>query len=381
VFELLTASYAGDGNYFSQHGHDFRLNDYWRRVQERLASHAVLRDLESIGFLQAVTLLATYSRRQEHKGDPAAAPGVGCKRRDILRLTLEEFLTWAPKVTEALEWAAAFLAQEHVFTWRDLPYPTQLVPLAAIRAAAGDDVSLYGGDAKLRRWYWCGVLGELYGGSIETRFARDLEQTLAWLNGGPEPITVSEAAFHEGRLYTLRTRNSAAYKGIYALLMRGGGRDWMKHQALSMATFFNYKVDIHHIFPKAWCAKNGIDRVRQESIVNKTALSSQTNQRIGGASPQTYLPAIEKASGVTTRDLDEILRSHAIEPAPLRAADFDTFFAARVEALLNLVELAMGKRSVRSAETSGEQADMPSAFDLEPEDLDDDIQIEEAVGA
>jgi hypothetical protein len=249
VFELLTATFAGDRAYFTEHGADFRLNDYWREVQLRLEPHRVLRELESTDFLQAVSLLATWARRKAHTDDSSSAPGVSCKRRDILRLTLSDFLSWAPKVIEGLEWSAAFLAQEHIFDARDVPYRTQLIPLSAIRAAGGDDVSLYGGDTKLRQWYWCGVLGELYGGSTETRFARDLEQVLAWLAGEKQPATVIEAGFREQRLLTLRTRNSAAYKGIYALLMRQGGRDWMKNQALSMATFFNYKIDIHHIFP------------------------------------------------------------------------------------------------------------------------------------
>ena len=38
---------------------------------------------------------------------------------------------------------------------------------------------------------------------------------------------------------------------------------------LDMATFFNYKIDIHHIFPKAWCEKNWIDPLHRESIVNR----------------------------------------------------------------------------------------------------------------
>jgi hypothetical protein len=159
--------------------------------------------------------------------------------------------------------------------------------------------------------------------------------------------------------------------------MRRGGRDWMKNQTLNMAAFFDYKIDIYHIFPKAWCLKNGIDQVRRESIVNKTALSSQTNQRIGGASPAAYLSLIEKSAGLSSDELDGILRSHAIEPELLRSVDFDAFFAARVDALLELVETAMGKRSVRKAETLGEQADSPDSFELEPDDLDEDIEIEE----
>jgi hypothetical protein len=370
VFELLTATFAGDRAYFAEHRADFRLNDYWREVQARLEPHRVLRGLESTDFLQAVTLLATWARRQAHAGDASSAPGVSCKRRDILRLTLSEFLAWAPKVAEALEWAAAFLAQEHIFDARDVPYRTQLIPLSSVRAAAGDDVSLWGGDVKLRQWFWCGVLGELYGGTTETRFARDLEQVLGWLAGGRPPGTVTEAAFHEQRLLTLRTRNSAAYKGIYALLMRQGGRDWMKNQALGMATFFNYKVDIHHIFPKAWCQKNGVDALRRESIVNKTALSRLTNIKIGGRSPAVYLPGVEREAQITPTDLDAILRTHAIEPSHLRTADFDAFFQTRTDALLRLVDVAMGKAAIR-----GEQTELPEAFEPEPDEHEDDIEL------
>ena len=373
VFELLTATYAGDPDYFREHNADFRLNDYWQEIQVRLARHPVLRELENTDFLQAVTLLATLTRREAHTGDSGSAPGISCKRENILKLALPDFLAWAPRVTEALEWTAAFLAQEHIFDARDVPYRSQLVPLAAIRAAAGDSASLYGQDTKLRRWFWCGVLGELYSGTTETRFARDLEQVLAWLISGPEPGTVREASFHENRLLTLRTRNSAAYKGVYALLMRDGCRDWMKNHALDMATFFNYKIDIHHIFPKAWCAKNEIDPLRRESIVNKTALSRETNIKVGGRSPAAYVLTLESSSGIEPDELDEILRGHAIDPGSLRAADFDTFFSSRTNALLGLIEAAMAKPAIRAETIHDTDGDTPDSFDIEPAEAEPDI--------
>ena len=47
-----------------------------------------------------------------------------------------------------------------------------------------------------------------------------MEQVVAWLEGGAEPGTVAEASSQSARLLTLKTRNSAAYKGVYALLMQ-----------------------------------------------------------------------------------------------------------------------------------------------------------------
>lgn len=378
VFELLTATFAGDASYRTQHGDDFRLNDYWTSLEKRFEPHRVLRHLQSTDLLQAVTLLATYDRRQKFTGVDKDAPGVSCKRRDILRLSLTDFLAWAPKVADALESVAAFLGQEHIFDARDVPYSTQMVPLAAIKVAAGDKAAMLGGAGKIRQWYWCGVLGELYSGTTETRFARDLEQVTAWLSGGWTPSTVAEAAFHEQRLLTLRTRNSAAYKGIYALLMREGGRDWMYDQSLGMAAFYNYRVDIHHIFPKAWCNTHQIDVLRRESIVNKTALSRATNIKIGGRSPAAYLSTIEQSSGVSADKLEDILRTHCIEPRTLRSADFDSFFSARSEALLALVEKAMGKPAVRVMEAVGEEADQAGDFEVEPEEPEEDLVAEEA---
>ncbi len=263
-------------------------------------------------------------------------------------------------------WAAGFLAQQHVFQAEHLPYRTQLVPLAAIRSVLGHQAETHAADKKLRRWYWSGVLGELYGGAVETRFARDLEQVVPWIREkGPEPITVTEASFQASRLLTLRTRNSAAYKGVYALLMREGCMDWVYRQPMNMASFLDLAVDIHHIFPKAWCQKNGIDHARRESIVNKTALSATTNRKIGGRSPAEYVKAVEAAAGIVGDELDTVLRSHLLHPAALRVADFEAFFADRRARLLELIGQAMGKPIV---DTELESA---TAFVDEADELSD----------
>ena len=365
VFELLTATFAGEK------GQDFRLNDDWRARFGRMAAKPGLRGVQNTDFMQAVTLLTTYQRRLDYLkagNDPAQAPGVSCKRRDILKLRLDDYRRHADAVEAGLVWAATFLAQQHIYVDADVPYRSQLVPLAAIRAALGKEAEVLGADKKLRQWYWCGVLGELYGGAIETRFARDLEQVVDWIRGvGPEPGTVLDASFRQARLLTLRTRNSAAYKGIYALLMREGGMDWMYNKPLGVAAFFDYKVDIHHIFPKAWCEANKIDRDRCESIVNKTALSSTTNQKIGGHSPHLYLPKVQASAGLSEDELDTILRTHQVEPKYLRQADFDGFFADRQGKLLALIEAAMNKPAVREAPGGATDTYEPEQDDLEPE--------------
>jgi hypothetical protein len=344
VFELLTATFAADG---------FSLKDNWTARKTALSKHRVLRDVESTDFLQVVTLMATRARKQrfvDEKRD-GLAPGIGCRRKDILDLELEDYQDWAPKVERAFLWAAEFLTQESIFDSRDVPYRSQLVPLAAIRTTFGDNPPMYGARDRIARWYWGGVFGELYGGSTETRFARDLEQVPEWARnpGAPEPVTVTDASFREQRLLTLRTRNSAAYKGIYALLMHDQAKDWLERKIINHATFFDYQIDIHHIFPKAWCAKNEVADDLRESIVNKTAIARHTNILIGGRAPSEYMKTLATKADVDAAFVDSTIATHEIDPMLMRKDDFAGFFADRKDRLLSAIEKAMGKAVIREA--------------------------------
>jgi hypothetical protein len=358
VFELLTAMFAGDKEYFDEHGTDFRLNDDWKENQAKFESYPVLAGLENTDFLQAVTLLATFKRNQIDSS--SRPPAVSAKREDVLKLTLSEYLDWAGPLREAFVWASSFLADRHIFDVKFLPYPKQLVPLAVIKVVMGKGADLIGPRQQIVRWFWCGILGELYGGAIETRFVRDLEQVPKWAigsDGAPVPNTIQDATFVESRLHSLRTRNAAAYKGFYALLLGNGARDWMEDKALDMVQYVDLAVDIHHIFPKKWCNANSVDAEHRESIVNKTAISALTNQTIGGAAPSAYLSYIEKKAQISQGDLDSLLASHLVPAELLRADDFDAYFSARREWLCQLAEQAMGKAVPRDVDAGAAEED------------------------
>lgn len=362
VFELLTATYAAD---------DFNLREDWEERRKRLNQHKVIQAVKNTDFLQVVTLLATRARQLEAIAQGATQdeiPAISCKRKEVLRLTLAEYKAFADQALDGFERAARLLHMQKIFSSKDLPYPTQLVPLAAILAVLGGRSELDGVRAKIMRWYWCGVFGELYGSGIETRFAKDLPQVLAWVDGGPEPDSINDAHFAPERILTLRTRNSAAYKGLACLLMHDGGLDFRTGVPIDIQLYFDDQMDIHHLFPQEWCRKHGIDPERCDSIVNKTVLSAKTNRMIGSNAPSDYLIRIEKNSGITRERMDEILRSHAIDPEAFRADDFDAFFKAREEALLRRIEVAMGKPIARDVDT---EMEVPETAQYEEEDKEE----------
>ncbi|HUK09441.1 MAG TPA: DUF262 domain-containing protein [Stellaceae bacterium] len=354
VFELVTASYAAD---------NYNLRDEWfgsteRNVSsrhKRLAADPLLAGIEATDFLQAITILDTLKERRADiaagKTGRQVAP-ISAKREDILELELEAYKEWADKVEQGFRYAAKFLRKECLTELRDLPYRTQITPLAAVLTILKErwlEPRIY---EKLAQWYWCGVLGELYGGAVETRIANDLEELLNWIEKEADPPrTVSDAAFNPDRLDRLSSRLSAAYKGINLLVLRDGAKDFFWKANISELDDESVALDIHHIFPQVWCHKQGIPRRRWNSIINKTPISYKANRMIGGVAPSEYLNKIQHHRQVQLNDtgMDAILESHLILASTLRTNDFDGFYEARKASLLSLIERAMGKPLLSAA--------------------------------
>lgn len=366
AFELVTAMYAMDG-------HELRKDWYGsahdkgrhRRLVQTLCppgqEAGILANVSNTDFLHIVSLFHTRALRRQ----AAAAgkqgrelPAVSGNRQALLNLPLEAYKQYETQAEQGLERAAKFLHLLRIYRVYDLPYQTQIVPLAAILADLGDAWEHDSHRARLQRWYWCGVFGELYGSAVESRSAKDFLQVPEWLlRGGPEPATVSEVIFRADRLKTMRMRLSAAYKGMNALLMNEGAQDWRSGQKFDHTVFFGENVDIHHIFPKAWCQQQGIAPALYDAIINKTPLSFRTNRIIGGVAPSQYLAQLQagdgQTPGVAVERLDGYLRSHALDPALLRADDVTAFWADRQQRLLALIAQAMGKTP--QADVAGEE--------------------------
>ena len=125
--------------------------------------------------------------------------------------------------------------------------------------------------------------------------------------------------------------------------MRHGCRDFISGKGVEVMTVFADAMDIHHIFPRKWCEERNIPPSIYNSIINKTAISAESNRIIGGDAPSRYLGRIEQRTTLAAEELDAILRTHLIDPALLRADDFDGFYTARKAALAALAGSGQGK--------------------------------------
>lgn len=327
VFELVTAIFAMD---------DFELRKDWEERKAKYFDGDLLSCITATDFLTACTLLSTYK-----KGGT-----VSCKKKDVLNLSLKDYNNFADALSEGFVEAEKILQEERVFSNKDLPYSTQLIPLAALCTllSNGNRIKVTNIKNKIRQWYWCGVFGELYGGANETRYVNDVVGVMNWIeNNGNIPKTIQESYFNPTRLLTLQSRQSAAYKGIMALILKNHCKDFISGREMDFTVYKSENIDIHHIFPKSYCEKNNLPKEKWNSVVNKTPISYSTNREIGGVAPSEYLKKIEEKGQVDYNSLNDYLQTHLIDVSAARSNDFEKHIVLRSKLLLDAIEKATGK--------------------------------------
>lgn len=327
VFELVTAIFAMD---------DFELRKDWEERKAKYFDGDLLSCITATDFLTACTLLSTYK-----KGGT-----VSCKKKDVLNLSLKDYNNFADALSEGFVEAEKILQEERVFSNKDLPYSTQLIPLAALCTllSNGNRIKVTNIKNKIRQWYWCGVFGELYGGANETRYVNDVVGVMNWIeNNGNVPKTIQESYFNPTRLLTLQSRQSAAYKGIMALILKNHCKDFISGREMNFTVYKSENIDIHHIFPRSYCEKNNLSKEKWNSVVNKTPISYSTNREIGGVAPSEYLKKIEEKGQVDYNSLNDYLQTHLIDVSAARSNDFEKHIVLRAKLLLDAIEKATGK--------------------------------------
>lgn len=337
VFELVTATFAADG---------YKLREDWEKTQDIFKSKKngeLLCDMTGANFLASMTLLVSYYRMLNSPEDDRVA--VTCKKKDILKLELEDYKKHHDSLVQGFCNASDFLVHQGVFRSRDLPYSSQLTPLAAIFAFDNENnhlLNLGPNQDKLAKWYWCGVFGEQYGGANEARFALDIVGVFRWIGGGEVPDTVYRANIQPTRLLTMQTRNSAAYKGIMALILQDSPLDFMTGNRMDIASYIDEEADIHHIFPQSHCRSMNYPQKKWNSVINKTPIYASSNRSIGGHAPSVYIRTMS-SKGLDDEMIIKAIESHKVNFEYLSTDNFEDYFIDRTKQIIKCIEKAMGK--------------------------------------
>lgn len=326
VFELITATFAAD---------NFDLKEHWKNIKDEFSKYDTLKNFDNTSFLIAMTLLIEMRNGKT----------VSCKRKDVLNLNYKEYAENEEDLKNGFIKMYKLLVEMNIFSSNDIPYNTQFIPLSVICTLLGQEIENVSVKDKIKQWFWCGVFGELYGGANETRYANDVKQVFDWIKGGNDlPKTIGDSNFSAMRLIGLQTKNSAAYKGIMALILGNKSLDWISGSEMGLQTYLDERSDIHHIFPQDYCMKMNYDKKKWNSIINKTPLYFSTNRYIGGVAPSDYINKIEKNKNIEKEKIKKYVESHLIDYNLLYSNNFEEHIITRAINILNEIEKVTGKK-------------------------------------
>ena len=218
-----------------------------------------------------------------------------------------------------------------------VPYATMFPVLGAVLweyEGSTDDIEF---RKTLKRWYWAAVFSKDYSGSSDTVMGRDFRDWKEWFQRGKsmEQMTKVDAEFIQELDLKDVDKGAGRYNGVICLLALNGPRDFYRGNILGTVDFTDQRINDHHIFPKK---VEGIDPEKmqsfqsyRDSIVNRTLILDNTNNKIKKQKPSDYLAEMEDKHG-SEEEVKSLLQGHFISDSAyeyLVNDDFDNFVTER----------------------------------------------------
>jgi hypothetical protein len=149
---------------------------------------------------------------------------------------------------------------------------------------------------KLLYWYLHAALWGRHSGSTESMLNQDLQ---ALERGGLDGL-IEQLRVWRGELVIRPENLDGAYRGsrfyplIYLLTRVHGARDLGSGNVLSSHLLGKLsRLELHHLFPKAYLQELGHDRAARNALANFCFLTQETNLAISKRDPREYIPEYE----------------------------------------------------------------------------------------
>jgi hypothetical protein len=224
-------------------------------------------------------------------------------------------------------------AQLNVRSLRVLPYPSMIIPLSCF-FATGAKAGIHPTNTQrgeLIRWFWRACFGRRYSSSVNTAFAADIKGMNSLRQD--ETAKISEFRYEldpdlfKNNSFMIGTVATSVFILTLAQRRPLSPLSGAVIDVESVLTLCN-RAEFHHVFPKAFLERNGVDRKKIGVLANMCFLSNADNQRIKARAPNEYEELIPAAQH------DAILATHSIPADGLRLS-YDEFITQRAALLLN----------------------------------------------
>lgn len=325
-FELLTARFFPQG---------VNLRDLWDEAE---ASHRALKEfrIDPYNVLQAICL-------RVHKS---------AQRSDVLKkLKGDDIKAHWESATAGFAGVIDMIQSDcGVTSQKWLPYGMLLTPMAAVWDKQKELKPLERSQAlrRLQQFFWASTFTTNYDQGANSQMGADYSRLARWITDGrgEAPEAIDELHINATTLRTATVRRKALYSGLICLLVKNKAADF--HTGQSMTATRALEAESHHIFPKAYLAKQQAES--SELMLNRSLIDGETNRIIASHAPSVYVEKMKTAYG--EQRLADVLASHAIasqQASGLLKDDYTTFLDERLEIIIQFIEEATGKTIQRDA--------------------------------
>ena len=200
-------------------------------------------------------------------------------------------------------------------------------------------------ESYVRRWFVYSVLTGRYSGSAESFFDFDIKQ----ISNRPfdeylkekEEGELSEAFWNASLPQSLDTSvASSPYFNVFlASQVKANDKGFLSKDVL-VGDLISLRGDIHHLFPKDYLRKNGLERGKYNQIANYVFMQSEINIKVGNKPPKDYFGLINQqiednntlVSGISNQsELFENLKANCVptEIMTMSIDDYSEFLVLR----------------------------------------------------
>ncbi|MBU6197038.1 MAG: DUF262 domain-containing protein [Candidatus Melainabacteria bacterium] len=200
-------------------------------------------------------------------------------------------------------------------------------------------------ESYVRRWLVYSILTGRYSGSPESTFDFDIKQ----ISQKPfdqylrekEEGELSDAFWNASLPQSLDTSvaSSPYFHVFLAAQVKANDRGFLSKDIL-VGELVSLRGDIHHLFPKDYLKKNGLDKSKYNQIANYVYMQSEINIKVGNKSPRDYFEIIttqiqdssRQVSGLSTQQ--ELLGNLQMNAVPaeimqMSINNYNDFLTAR----------------------------------------------------
>lgn len=239
------------------------------------------------------------------------------------------------EIVNGIEGAIDFLRSNlHVYSLKNLPYSTLLVPLSVFFASPNGKGVKVTDDARAEivRWFWRACFTRRYSSGVLRNLKIDIDRAAQLGEGNDQDSELADIGgviamniFSDSRFIV----TSVNTKTFVLMLAQEDPLSFVSGSPVMLEDVLRdyNRSEFHHVYPRSYLNKTGVESSDANRLVNFAFVSAQDNKTLGGVAPSEYRVHMSEAT------IPDILE-HALCPESTFVDDYDQFKRDRNDILL-----------------------------------------------